>query len=758
MVRVLGSCTDERWPWDKQCGFTSDSFYFQKEPKVMGKVIAIKDATRVGSADATLRFIDECYEKLEALPGFSVRPGQKNLSYDVCRSLVSGEPLAAEAPTGTGKTIAYLVGAIAAAEKMKITKDVPVVVATATVGLQTQILQGDLPRLVAAGILGENDTVLAKGRGRYFCAASAERLLEDGDISNQVDFFDDAQNLHNQAMESVQTLLEAWNGYAWTGDIDGYKGPIPKNWSDVAASSDTCVGQKCEHYKACPFFNARRALSSAKVIVANHDLVLADLAMAKEGQEPLFNTGRYLVVFDEAHHLPDKALDAGSAEVLLAKVRAELPKINGFVRAWQKHGELVRLLDKQKLSASDFDAGQLTSTLLHVSDLLAKIEVDEQTHQARFEKGLLPADLESALSLAHSQVSYLGTSVREAVQAFKQTNLVEKNEALKPVIADLLFHAAGVKATLSGLERALLLLTSKERAVRWLFRNDSEMSLHVSPLEGADVLRSLLWSSERVHVAMVSATLQDFDGFGRFAMRSGAPSSLRTTVLPHIFPYRENTMYLVEMSSSPRQEEKEKFIAELQAYLPDFIDEDEGTLILFPSRALMRHILPVLNDRFKDRVLVQNEMGIKELVKTHKKRIDDGRGSILCGLATLAEGLDLPGHYCTHVVICALPFTVPTSPVERELQEVLGKEYFAKRALPDALVKMVQMVGRLMRRETDRGRVTIFDKRLLYTKWGLKLLGALPAFKRKRVQPDDPPRHHKDETKLSDPLSTAARN
>lgn len=705
----------------------------------MGKVIAIKDATRVASNDSALKYIDECYAKLESVPGFTVRPGQKNLSYDVCKSLVSGEPLAAEAPTGTGKTIAYLVGAIAAAEKLRLSKDVPIVVATATVGLQTQILQGDLPRLVAASILGENDTVLAKGRGRYFCVASAERILEDSEVDAQVDFFDEEGNQHNESVEAIKALLEAWRGYAWTGDIDSYKGEIPKNWSEVGASSDTCVGQKCGHYNSCPFFNARRSLSSAKVIVANHDLVLADLAMAKEGQEPLFNTGRYLVVFDEAHHLPDKAIDAGSAEVSLAKVRGELMRLIPFVKTWQKHGELARLLEKQKLAASDFDAGQLQSTLKHVEEILQGIEVDEHTFQARFEKGVLPEELDKALTLANTQVTFLGSGVRDAVQAFKQTNLAEKNDTLKPAIADLLFQAAGIKAALSGLEKALLLLTSKERAVRWMYRKESETSLHVSPLEGADVLRNLLWNSERVHVAMVSATLQDFDGFGRFAMRSGAPESLRTTALPHIFPYRENTMYLVEMSASPRQEEKEKFISELCAYLPDFIDENEGTLVLFPSRVLMRHVLPVLKDRYKTRVLTQGEMGIKELVKAHKKRIDLGQGSILCGLATLAEGLDLPGEYCTHVVICALPFTVPTSPVERELQETLGKDYFAKRALPDALVKMIQMVGRLMRRETDRGRITIFDKRLLYTKWGLKLLGALPAFRRKRVQPDAPP-------------------
>lgn len=705
----------------------------------MGKVIALQEATRVASSDSALVFIDECYARLQALPDFVMRPGQRDLSYDVCKALVANEPIAAEAPTGTGKTIAYLVGAIAAAEKLRVIKDIPIVVATATVGLQSQILTGDLPKLVDAGIINANDPVLAKGRGRYFCASAAERLLDGKALRSQVDFFDEDANKEAIALEDVSRWLDAWRSHSWTGDIDSYKGAVPKTWSLVAAANETCVAQKCDHYNVCPFFNARRALSSARVIIANHDLVLADLAMAKEGQEPLFSTDRYLVVFDEAHHLPDKALDAGSASFDFEEVSLELPKLLVWTRIWQKQGELARLMDKQKLNASDFDPQQLLSTLEQAKAVVDALEVDESTKLFRFENGELPADLFKSLELAYAQCQYIGTSLKDAIQAIKQTNVGEKSPLLAAAIQELLFLAAGSKSVLSSLEKALLLLTGRDRAVRWVDKGRDKLRLMVCPLEGAQVLQSLMWGTERVRVAMVSATLKDFDGFERFAARCGAPTSLRTKTLPHIFPYRESTMYLVQMQSSPRQDEKEAFRKELMQALPRFINPNEGTLVLFPSHSLMSEMMPRLRAQFGSAVIAQNDKGIKELVSDHKKRIDEGKGSVLCGLATLAEGLDLPGKYCTHVLICALPFTAPTTPVEQELQEVMGKDYFEKRALPDTLVKMVQMVGRLMRRESDRGRITIFDKRLIYTKWGRKMLGALPGFKRQIVSPEQPP-------------------
>lgn len=707
----------------------------------MGQVIAIKDVTRVATGDPVFLFIDECYERLAKLPGFTVRPGQKELSADICRALLAGEPIAAEAPTGTGKTIAYLVGAIAASEKLRTSKDVPIVVATATVGLQSQVLTGDLPRLVEAGIINEGSSQLAKGRGRYFCIASAERLVQEGLPSTQTDFFQEEANASIVDLSVVPELLAAWHGSAWSGDVDAYKAKVDDMaWKHVQAESATCLGHKCEFYSSCPFFNARRSLSTARIVIANHDLVLADLAMAKEGQDPLF-PGKYLLVFDEAHHLPDKAVDIAAGTIDFNNVLEELPKLSAVSRLWQKHPEMLKLLEKSKLSLSDLDTYPLLNALEALRDEVDLVEVDEDSNLHRFEKGRLPPGLANALRHAAGACAILKETVHDGSRAVKQSNLAEKNAVLKPLMQELLYLSAGALSLLSGLDKALRLLTGSERAVRWVEKSAKGTTLNTSPLEGADVLRELLWDNERVSVAAVSATLRDFDGFERFKTRSGAPAHLRTATLPHIFPYRENTMYLVSMRHTPRQGEKDEYVSELRESMPRFINEGEGTLVLFPSRVLMNAIAPTLRKLFPGKVLCQGEKNVKDLVVLHKSRIDEGKGSILCGLATMAEGLDLPGAYCTHVIICSLPFAVPTNPIEAELREELGKDYFNKRAMPDTLTKLTQMTGRLMRRETDRGRITVFDRRLHTTHWGKKLLTALPNFTFKAVAPTAPPLH-----------------
>ncbi|MNR71636.1 putative ATP-dependent helicase DinG [compost metagenome] len=701
----------------------------------MGKVIPISVATRVDSSDSVLTFIDECYDRLAKLPGFIVREGQKRLSREVCKAMVAGEPIAAEAPTGTGKTIAYLIGAIAASEKLRTTKEIPVVVATATVGLQTQIMQGDLPSLVNAGILAsEREAVLAKGRGRYFCMASAERLSSEKSSDGQHDFFDQTINENVQLVEEVNTMLELWDARVWNGDIDSYPLVAPATWREVAASSETCLGHKCEFYSECPFFQSRRALSEARIIVANHDLVLSDLAMDQEGIDPLFPGGRYLVVFDEAHHLPDKAIDVGSAQLQIEEAKAGVGRLAGFNKSWQRKGDIVRLFEKSKLQPHDFDTGPLFNGLDALREELAKVEVEPETLQFRFPRGEVPDSILKAAENSLDHARLLANNMSEAAGALKKTNLPEKQPELKGFIGELLFQCAFLNSQLAAVVKALSLFSARDRAVRWIFRASADqVSIHVSPLEGADVLRRLLWSSERAVVAMVSATLQDFNGFDRFKARSGVGDNLRTMKLDPIFPYRENTLQLVDMKYSPRQAERAQFITELAANLPAHINAAEGTLVLFPSRSMMKALVPELRKKFGHSVMAQGDKGIKELIADHRQRIDDGKGSILCGLATMAEGLDLPGKYCVHVAICSLPFAVPTSPVEQELAEVLGKEYFAQRALPDALTKLIQMVGRLMRRESDRGRITVYDHRLIYTQWGRKMLNALPNFRRKVV-------------------------
>lgn len=697
----------------------------------MGKVIPIV-SVRVEASDPVLQYIDECYSRLaQHIPNFRVRSDQVLMSKEACKAMLANEPLAIEAPTGTGKTLAYLIGALAASEKLRTSKEIPIVIATATVGLQSQILQGDLPMLVKAKVIpSERQYTIAKGRSRYFCVKSAERLAQANSSDGQFDFFNQATNDTVSVSEQVNGLLAAWNEKSWDGDVDTLKTSIPACWSEVAASTETCLGHKCEHYSECSFFASRRVLSEARIIVSNHDMVLADLAMAKEGADPLFPGPRYLVVFDEAHHLPNKAIDIGSANLRLDEVITNLGRMTGFSKSWIRSNEMVRMFEKAKLDASDFEVGSLLNALAGLVAEIRRIEVDSETGQLRFPGGQVPANIAAAAEHARDMAAMLSYSIQEATSALKKTNLAENNPSLKGLIGDLLYQCAFFNSHINSLFKGLTLVTSPEKAVRWVQRmgEPEKTSIHVSPFEGAEVLRKLMWDTDRVVPVMVSATIQDTKGFSRFRARCGLGDNMRELAMGHVFPYHESKLVLVNMTNTPRQAERKEFLKELAENMPDHLSANEGSLILFPSKSMMLAMLPTLRGKFGNTVLAQGERGIKELVADHKARIDAGRGSILCGLATMAEGLDLPGAYCVHVVICALPFSVPTSPVERELAEMLGKDYFNQRAMPDALIKLTQMFGRLMRRESDRGRITVFDKRLHTTKWGQVMLSALPNF------------------------------
>lgn len=700
----------------------------------MAQVISL-DGARSGRTAPD--FIEDAYRRLADLPGFRVRADQVKLSRHIHKAFVDAVPIAAEAPTGTGKTLAYLIGALAAAEQLQDGTRMPVVIATATVGLQQQVLAGDLPRLIQAGIVRDGEAVLAKGRRRYFCVLAAERFLEHGPSGSQFDLLDEQRNVDVEETQAVQEMLESFHARAWDGDFDTYVGTPTSARDAVAASPDTCLGRRCPYFDVCPYFKARARLAHARIIVANQDLVLSDLAMAHADKDALFPASHYLCVVDEAHNLPDKALDAATANLALGATADELVHLPLAWKAVGRHIELVRLLARQSINAASFDSKALVGALEACLEEVRKIPVEDETGQCRFPGGVLPPALGAATRMALEHAQAHNKLLETATDSLRNTNAGERAPALASAVAEGLYHLSRFSGLVRDLVRALELFTDTKRAVRWIFHRDAQTSLHVCPLEGADVLRDILWGSSRLRVAMVSATLRDFAGFDRFATRAGTPGSLRTLALPHIFPYEECTLRTVTMEHSPRFDTRAKYEEELRRLLPQAVDGTEGTLILFPSRRLMRLCLPALRDAFGERVYAQGQMGIRELVREYRARRENGQGALLCGLATLAEGLDLPGSLCTHVIICALPFSVPTSPIERELAEQMGpRRHFDERVLPDTLVRLVQMVGRLMRRETDRGRITIFDKRLRETRWGRKLLVALPPFRREDVRPE----------------------
>ena len=707
----------------------------------MGHVVSLDSARAAKAVDTS--FIEEAYAALEKLPDFSQRKGQKALSLKIHEALVSGKPFAAEAPTGTGKTIAYLVAALAA-QKNRPEPDMPVVIATATVGLQEQILTGDLPKLLKAGVIGHNEAVIAKGRGRYFCILSAERIVHQAAKEGQFDFFDAKANDATATLNVAQEMLDQFEREVWNGDQDQYLGstvPSADVWGRLAASADTCISKRCPHFDACPFFKDRSRMMKAKVIIANHDLVMSDLKMAHSGeQDPLFGE-KYLLVLDEAHNLPDKALNAGSAELELEAAQLSIAQLPAFSGRLFKDADISNLLRHKDIAPSDLEPGPAMKALADAAAAIRKMPHEEPENSiVKLGHQSLPPALERALIIANEQTSALQARFVKTIMTLRNSKLPETKPHLAAYFAESLFQGSFIGTRLKEITSAFAMFLSPEegRSVRWLDHTPVKAKLFSSPLEGADFLRTHLWQSERVIPVLISATLRTFGNFDRFRTRSGLPSYAGTHTVDPIFRYQDSTLIVAtKMKHSPRHDERMEWEKEVSEILPQFVRDKEATLVLFPSKRLMRQAIPSLRKHFGKAVLVQRELPFSRLIQTHRESADAGRTSILCGLATLAEGLDLPGHYCTHVIIVALPFSVPTSPVEQELQESMGPLYFKQRALPDALMRLIQMAGRLIRRENDRGLITILDKRLWQSLWGAKMLKSLPAYKKREEKPED---------------------
>lgn len=673
-------------------------------------------------------WIDAAYAALvRTNPDFVVRDSQCGLSKDAAAAFITGTPLAAEAPTGTGKTIAYLLGALAASEVMGHNPVQPIVISTATKALQSQLFEKDLPSLVKAGLINSDEAALAKGKGNYLCLSQADEVLYLLDSDGQETFIDAPTSSID--FQTLSPMIDGARAETWDGDFDTWKGVRPISVRPIAVSTETCNSKKCANYKSCSYFRARARLGNARIIVANHDLVLRDLLLAADGESTALPVSNYYIVFDEGHHLPTKAVAVGARDSDLTNILRMMPKLAGIQRALKGSPELIRRLLPYGIDDSQFERKNLSGPIDDLVDVLGQIPVDSDSNQFLFPRGVLPPEVLTMLQMLQVSAQPVATAIAKLVSGMREI-APDLPKELEEKALDLSRRALDFHIPTKAMMECIDMMLAPGHRVKWVFRKDDVTSIHCSPLEGADVLVPILWNSKRAKgVVICSATLRDIDGFKRFIARSGMPATAKTTVLEYTFPYHESKLVIAGMKATPKMAERKEYLAELSVKMLADINPSEGTLILFPSRVMLKEFVPKLRRQFgDDAVLVQGEHTVTVLREMHAARIAAGKGSVMVGLATLAEGLDLPGELCTHVVITALPFSVPNDPIEQELANLLGKDYFAKRSLPDAMTRLVQMIGRLLRRETDRGRVTIYDRRMASTSYGRRMLDQLPPF------------------------------
>lgn len=659
------------------------------------------------------------------------RASQTCLAEKVRDTLAAGGVCCIEAPTGTGKTLGYLAGALDFYAHAH--EPLPIVVATATVSLQEQIIRYDVPRLVAAGVLDINKVAIAKGRGRYFCPRTTAVLEDKKMRDGQFDLFQPDKHVSDGGTPIALEMLKAWREGTWNGDQDAWLGgALPGCWaSTCAASGDTCVGRVCDHYAKCPYRLSRARMSEAQLIIANQDLVLADLAQrAEQLDTTALPPKKYALIFDEAHNLPEKAVGTKRASANLFGT--------DWLRKLEDYGSAVT--SHPKVSRAMARSAEFSPDVFHANAALLIAEMDHWGKQilalGRFDAsnvhhwGLDSPKrffLEGVASMASKALAIKRalTAVAKVYSEVAEESVgVDKGHAIR-VLAETFRY----QRLASDLHKGLDLFCSADELVRWASRNrDSHVTLHTQPLEGGRVLTSLLWSTQ-FPVALVSATLQLAGSFERFKAKAGLPGRAACLALPPVFDYSRGYMHLPKMDAAPGEAGYDLELAhQIQTLFR--AKTAPGMLVLFTSRETMRRVIGALATDVRAALVVPDGTPVPELVALHKNHIDQGRRSILCGLDSMAEGLDLPGKYCGHVVITRLPFAVPGDPVEDARRKQLGDAWFNDAYLADMLISLIQGTGRLIRREDDHGVISVLDKRIYTKRYRSMVYAALPSFLR----------------------------
>lgn len=686
--------------------------------------------------------IQALYRKLVEKMKLTPRMGQRVMIAEIAKSLGAIEEddkeercndagiVVVEAGTGTGKTLAYLTATL----PMAMAADKKLLISTATIALQEQILDKDIPAFRKnSGIPFK--FALAKGRGRYLCLVKLDKALQQmSGLLSTVDLFDQAPEAADQAL--YEDLLSSYGRGDWNGDKDrlGYE-IEPSQWRHLTATHRECSNRRCEQFQNCAFYKARGEMDTADIIIANHDLVLSDLVLG--GGAVLPPPEKLIYVFDEGHHLADKALNHFKVEIGVRSQRQWLKQLEKALEQLITQGGIPSSMMHSIRSAPEQIAEcqqALTFLWPMVQEMLGEKE------RLRFEFGRVPDELKDLLQNLKAPLQPLLQCLDKLNEALQKSLDPKEEGEFERSVAEAFQAPIGILFSRSEiLWDGLIWLLAEEAAdatpyARWMsktaYGEDWDIQLCVSPIRVAEQLRKSLWW--RCYGAVVtSATLTALNTFNQIAIETGLPkwANFQQVVSPFDYP-NNGTIRVPKLQHDPKAEGYQE---EINNWLRDNINLKEGSLILFSSRAQMKACNDVLYPEWRDELLVQGFLPKSEIVKRHQEKIDKGKGGVIFGLASFAEGIDLPGDYLTHVVIVKIPFAVPDDPLQAatsEWMESQGRNPFMELTLPAASVRLVQAAGRLIRKEDDVGVISILDKRIVASRYGRLLLDALPPFKR----------------------------
>jgi ATP-dependent DNA helicase DinG len=681
------------------------------------------------------------------LPDYEDRPEQLRMAFAVGEAFNQGQLAVIEAGTGTGKSLAYLVPALLWARS----NEERVVVSTRTINLQEQLIRKDLPFLRRATGL-EFRAVLVKGRSNYLCRRRSENAGRDLGLFEQ------------ELVDEIQQILK----WAETTE-DGSKEdlafiPSYPAWEEVCCEADQCARVRCSHYGRCFFHRARRQAARADILVVNHALLLADLALRQQTDNysatavlPPFER----VILDEAHHLEDVATSYFSVQIS----RFSFSRVLNRLRHPRKPnlGLLPRLLDQLSRELPDSQDELYRALHDQIETLIGKrqhlYELALEELQAIGEE--LPLALGKKISanfeLKHRILpDFLATpswqQLYERIERLRLAghelanellNLLRSAAALPEAVAEklnsVLVDIRGVAGRLEGLAADLASFQSvAATSCVWLEIREGRIgrgkglitSLCLAPLEVADSLNKALYQRFRTLI-MTSATLSVAGAFGYFNSRVGLdraePGRLRELFLESPFDYQQQA--LVAVPTDLPEPGKPGFAEAVRDAVEKAVLCSGGrSFVLFTAYSLLQQIhaelAPVLEAQ-RLRCLKQGQENRHGLLK----RFAEDESSILFGTDSFWEGVDVPGRSLEQVIIARLPFRVPTEPVLEARSQAIaerGGDPFMEYTVPQAVIRFKQGFGRLIRHRNDRGVVLILDTRVVRRGYGRMFLRSLP--------------------------------
>ncbi|WP_372383983.1 ATP-dependent DNA helicase DinG [Vibrio sp. BS-M-Sm-2] len=674
------------------------------------------------------------YQNLQdQLDNFVPRRAQNYLVAEIAKTLCgqyhkSNRMIVAEAGTGIGKSLAYLMATIPVA----VLNNRKIVISTATVALQEQLVNKDLP-LYRRLTDREFSFILAKGRQRYCC--SEKLAAACGVDGGQMAMFESKPK--KKDIDQLQTMYRSLTQGKWDGDRDSWPKPIDNMiWQMIVSDKHSCNNSMPTH-RDCPCQKARSELDKADVIIANHSLVMADADLG--GGVILPEPENSIYIFDEAHHLPHVARDHSSAAASLKGAASWLERLN------QSITKLSGLADEKRVhrfrNELQDSVQQLIPTLTQMCKQFDANHFEDGLY--RFEHGDLPEwleneskDLKQLTQKASQAVAKIADLIAERV---KDGELSAK--LAEPALAEIGFYIQRTE----NLAQVWRLMAEPKREkgaplARWLELNkesEGDFVVNVSPLEVGWQLDQQIWS-RCVGAVLVSATMRALNSFSFFCHQAGISQKeedgVQFLALASPFDYQKQAELIVPaMKYEPQAPQFTEYLIEI---LPKVIEDKKANLVLFSSYWQMNKVAEALATDFVKKswaLQVQGDTSRTEILKKHKKLIDQGKTSVLFGTGSFSEGLDLPGELLENLVITKIPFGVPTSPVEQAHSEYIesrGGNPFMQITVPEASKKLIQSVGRLLRKERDSGKVTILDRRIVTKRYGKSLLDSLPPFKR----------------------------